>query len=55
MSGYILVVCAKLLNQLLLIDQNIDDFLDIPLLLIEQDVVELELSEAHLEQGVKRL
>ena len=55
MSGYILVVWSELLDQLLLVNQYVDDLLDVPLLLVKQDVVKLELSKAHLEQRVKRL
>ena len=55
MSGDILVVWSELLDQLLLVNQYVDDLLDVPLLLVKQDVVELELSKAHLEQRVKGL
>ena len=55
MSGDIFVVWSELLDQLLLVNQYVDDLLDVPLLLVKQDVVKLELSKAHLEQRVKRL
>ena len=55
MSGDIFVVWSELLDQLLLVNQYVDDLLDVPLLLVKQDVVKLELSKAHLEKRVKGL